>query len=461
MDAVDAEFVSEPQRSSNSNPQNQSDMVDTQALAIRDQSAIARPLSVKDIVDQVHLIQEVMRSVMIEDTHFGCIPGTGTKKVLLQPGAQKLTMTFRLAPEYVIQETNFERDHKEYRVVCTLKSIQSGNFVGQGVGCCSTLESKYRYRGGSRKCPKCGKDTIIKGKTEYGGGWICFQKKGGCGAKWPDGAAEIESQSIEKQENDNPADCYNTVLKMAKKRAFVDATITATAASDIFTQDIADPEEEHHEAPKAAPAKLVAPAPKPTPPAQPPRTIPKRDAPISTEATRKWMMEQLRAELGDNLELAWNYFYSKGMITPDETLDKLPLEFVPTSKALMAEMITLIKAKAKADDDHIPGVEVQEPEMQEPASEAAPDDVNAPNAAWRSFPLPFNGVKKDKDKNPIGTFAKGTPIAELPKDYLWGLWKHTKVNTEFNGRPLSESQIQSNREWRAALDSCGAHYKFT
>jgi len=32
----------------------------------------------------------------------------------------------------------------------------------------------------------------------------------------------------------------NTILKMAKKRAQVDAVITATAASDIFTQDIED-----------------------------------------------------------------------------------------------------------------------------------------------------------------------------------------------------------------------------
>ena len=44
----------------------------------------------------------------------------------------------------------------------------------------------------------------------------------------------------EKVEHDNPADHYNTVLKMAKKRALVDAVLTATAASDIFTQDLED-----------------------------------------------------------------------------------------------------------------------------------------------------------------------------------------------------------------------------
>ena len=36
-------------------------------------------------------------------------------------------------------------------------------------------------------CPKCGKvKPVIKGKEEYGGGWVCFKKKGGCGATWQD-----------------------------------------------------------------------------------------------------------------------------------------------------------------------------------------------------------------------------------------------------------------------------------
>jgi len=34
-------------------------------------------------------------------------------------------------------------------------------------------------------CPECGvTSAIIKGKEEYGGGWLCFAKKGGCGAKF-------------------------------------------------------------------------------------------------------------------------------------------------------------------------------------------------------------------------------------------------------------------------------------
>ena len=37
-------------------------------------------------------------------------------------------------------------------------------------------------------CPKCGENTaVIIGKPEYGGGYVCFGKKGGCGWKWQPG----------------------------------------------------------------------------------------------------------------------------------------------------------------------------------------------------------------------------------------------------------------------------------
>lgn len=42
-------------------------------------------------------------------------------------------------------------------------------------------------------CPACGKPAIIKSKAEYGGGWICFEKKGGCGRKFKDGDPDIAS----------------------------------------------------------------------------------------------------------------------------------------------------------------------------------------------------------------------------------------------------------------------------
>jgi hypothetical protein len=198
-------------------------------------------LSVQGVVDRKRKIGEVMKAVMREGEHFGKIPGCGDKPTLYKAGAEILATTFALAPTFDIKQTDLANGHREYQVICTLVHIPTSLEVGQGVGCCSTHESKYRWRRGDRKCPDCGKSgTIIKGKADYGGGWLCFNKKGGCGSKWPDGAKVIEDQQTDRVENPDPADQYNTVLKMAKKRAQVDATLTATGASDILTQDLED-----------------------------------------------------------------------------------------------------------------------------------------------------------------------------------------------------------------------------
>jgi len=186
------------------------------------------------------LITIFIEEVMKEGEHFGVIPGTQGKPSLLKAGAEKLGFMFRLAPDFEISEKEFPKGHIEYRVTCKITNIESGKFLGEGVGSASTMESKYKYRKASRVCPSCGKETIIKGKEEFGGGWLCFTRKGGCGEKFRDGDLAIEGQESGRIENADIADCYNTVLKMAKKRAHVDAMLTVTAASDIFTQDIED-----------------------------------------------------------------------------------------------------------------------------------------------------------------------------------------------------------------------------
>jgi len=215
-------------------------MANETAVVVRDVNFEEHAMTPERIRSQVNLIQEVMRGVMKEGEHYGVIPGCGDKPSLLKSGAEKLSTTFRLAPSYNIEKTDLPNGHREYEVICTLTHINSGVEVGQGVGSCTTMESKYRYRKGEQKCPKCGKEAIIKGKKEYGGGWLCYQKKGGCGAKFQDGDPAIENQNMGRIEHDNPADYFNTVFKMAKKRAYVDAVITSTAASDFFTQDIED-----------------------------------------------------------------------------------------------------------------------------------------------------------------------------------------------------------------------------
>lgn len=220
---------------------------------------IGSPLPVETIKHQIQVIQEVMAGAMVKDTHYGVIPGCGDKPTLLKAGAEKLCLTFRLSPTYVVTKTDLGGGHREYEVRCTLTHIPSGSVFGEGVGICSTHESKYRYRKAERTCPSCGKATIIKGKAEYGGGWLCFAKKGGCGAKFGDDDETITSQQVGRVDNPDIADSFNTVLKIAKKRAHVDAVLTATAASDIFAQDLEDlPHAEVAAEPEKAPLVTIS-----------------------------------------------------------------------------------------------------------------------------------------------------------------------------------------------------------
>lgn len=213
-------------------------MNEATALTTR-QVDLPMELTVEDVVKQIQKIQEVMSKAMKENEHYGVIPGTGSKPSLLKAGAEKLCLLFRLGPEYESTE-RYDGDHLTIKSKCVLFHTPTGMKMGSGEGSCSTKESKYAYRKGARVCPDCGKESIIKGKAEYGGGWLCFGKKGGCGHKWPDGAEVIEKQNTDRVANEDIADQYNTILKMANKRSLIAAVLNVTAASDIFTQDLED-----------------------------------------------------------------------------------------------------------------------------------------------------------------------------------------------------------------------------
>ena len=78
---------------------------------------------------------------------YGVIPGT-KKKVLLKSGAEKLCEIYGLADEYVIinQVENWETGLFAYTIRCILKSRRDDSIVGEGLGSCSSYESKYRWR---------------------------------------------------------------------------------------------------------------------------------------------------------------------------------------------------------------------------------------------------------------------------------------------------------------------------
>ena len=207
-------------------------------------------MQVSEVKDQIKAIQHLLRDALQgptrdhpEGVHYGIVPGTN-KPSLLKPGAEKIAMMFRLVPNYQTERIDLPNSHREVIVTCTLTHAPSGITSGQGIGSASTLESKHRYRGaGGRTCPSCGALSVKASKKEFGGGYYCDKKGGGCGEGFKPGTPDYEildAAPVVRLENPDPADQYNTVLKMAQKRALVAAVLTATAASDIFTQDLED-----------------------------------------------------------------------------------------------------------------------------------------------------------------------------------------------------------------------------
>jgi len=184
---------------------------------------------VNDLIDQSKMIKLALQTAMVEGEHYGTIPGT-KNPTLYKQGAEKISTLFRLAPSYEIKRYDLQGEHREYEVVCTLTNINSGQVFGQGVGSCSSLETKYRYRNDTQDTGE-----PIPGDYQQNKGY--YRAQGFVSAKI-DG--EWKWCTLVRVDHDNPADYYNTVLKMAKKRAHVDAVTTATACSDVFSQDLED-----------------------------------------------------------------------------------------------------------------------------------------------------------------------------------------------------------------------------
>ena len=171
-------------------------------------------LSALEIRANVNLIQEVMKAVMKNGQHYGVVPGCGSKPTLLKAGSEKILSTFRIAVDPAIEDMSTS-DEARYRVICKGIHIPTGAYLGSGVGECSSDEKKFKWR-------KAINDEEFNATPE-------------------DRRQEAFTYDGKiKQIRTNIADIANTVLKMAKKRAQIDMTLTVTAASDIFTQDIED-----------------------------------------------------------------------------------------------------------------------------------------------------------------------------------------------------------------------------
>lgn len=336
----------------------------SQAVAVRQEGgAVGRALTIDELHRNLEYVREVMRKEMKKGVDYGQIPGCGDKPGLFQPGAQKLLMTFNLS-EYVKKEVlrDYPGFHREYEFTVTVKAPNGKEW--DGVGTCSTLEGKYRYRKAERKCPKCGHATIIAENPKFlkpgqVAGWLCWKKKGGCGATFGQKDPAIASQRADKTENPDPAECWNTVRKMAFKRALVAAAINATNTSELWTQDLEDMRPNGSgEADDSPPSNLSTPPGKASP--RPASARPEAQKPASTAKiafptpdSRAKMIAALNAGPGQPDRVTVEDYFRKlenpAQLMPGEALEDLPLRFVPATKKQMCDLHDRIQHFASGD----------------------------------------------------------------------------------------------------------------
>ncbi|REB77455.1 hypothetical protein CP883_05605 [Cutibacterium acnes] len=122
---------------------------------------------------------------MVKGIDYGMVDGF-SKPTLLKPGAEKLCDVFGFSKsvDVVNRIEQWNTGIFAYEVKMTLIRKDNGIIEAEGLGSCNSKEAAFQQQ--------------------------------------------------------NPFTIVNTVLKMAKKRALIDAVLSATRSSGIFTQDIED-----------------------------------------------------------------------------------------------------------------------------------------------------------------------------------------------------------------------------
>jgi hypothetical protein len=148
-------------------------------------------------------LKSFIKSQLIEGVDFGLLPSVKTYS-LFKAGAEKIASLFQLGSRIVKSEKTIEiKDNfAMFAVTIEIFHLPSGKAIAQCEGITNSQEKKW------------------KEKKDYKTG-------------------KIEATPV--------GDILNTLNKMAQKRAFVGGIIVATRASDFFTPDMNEEEEEFAE----------------------------------------------------------------------------------------------------------------------------------------------------------------------------------------------------------------------
>ena len=196
-------------------------MSEVNSLSIIDQADMT---TFKSTMQKINQWQRLVQTNLKEGKDYGTIPGT-QKPTLYKAGAEKIVMLGKLRSTFeVLDETkDWDNEFFQFEVKCNL--WVGDNIITQGVGLCSSKEDKYRYRWiPEKKLPNnMNKDTLF-----------CKEINGKYG-----------KYKVYRVENEDVCSIANTILKMSKKRALVDAALLVGSLSELFTQDVEDLPEEY------------------------------------------------------------------------------------------------------------------------------------------------------------------------------------------------------------------------
>jgi hypothetical protein len=173
-------------------------------------------------IQAINKFQQVVHANLIPEQDYGVIPGT-SKPTLLKPGAEKITKLLGLCDHYVIidRQEDWAKPFFRYLIQCQLVPVGNGDIVvSEGFGECNSMEGKYRYR------------WLFASELPQG-----FDKNQAIKRTVNTRSGKVPQFRID---NDDIYTQVNTLIKMAKKRALVDAALSAGRLSNIFTQDIED-----------------------------------------------------------------------------------------------------------------------------------------------------------------------------------------------------------------------------
>lgn len=204
---------------------------------------------------------EFSKSIMKKDLDFGVIPWV-SKPSLLKPGAEKLRLVYGLwvLTDRVDEKMDIEKDFYDVTYKTTITD-KAWVIIAQCEWSASTLEDKYRWRNVSYDKKPDNWDALVEQwrakevtvrdsrKTTYKprkeeaerlkveGKW--YRKKEWEGFFRYEVVGTKTSYQV-REEATNKIGNKNTLQKMAQKRSFVGAILSATWASEFYTQDVED-----------------------------------------------------------------------------------------------------------------------------------------------------------------------------------------------------------------------------